>query len=91
MFLELLATKQRECGLRDIDFAELLGVPRSTWAAARRGIRPLNNRIVRGAMRAFPDLHGKAIDFLVSDSTNVKDVPKTAPTAPERDLEAASA
>jgi len=70
MFLDLLKDEQRARGLRDIDFAELLGVPRTTWSNARVGIRPVNNRMVRGAMRAFPHLHGKALDFLVSESTN---------------------
>lgn len=70
MLLDVLKQEQKTRGLRDVDFAALLGVPRSTWANARLGIRPLNNRIVRGTMRAFPDLHGTALAFLVSDSTN---------------------
>lgn len=71
MLLERLRAEKARRGLSHREFATLLGVPSSTWSNAAIGLRPLNNRIVRGALKAFPDLAPEAVSFLLTDSTKV--------------------
>jgi hypothetical protein len=59
-----LIEKQRALGLSDADFARLVELPRSSWQATRVGELPLAPRVVRAALRVWPDLAGAALDWL---------------------------
>jgi transcriptional regulator with XRE-family HTH domain len=85
MLLEQLKAEKARRGLSHREFAALLGVPSSTWSNAAIGVRPLNNRIVRGALKAFPELAPAAVSFLLTDSTKGNQR-STSVDAPARDL-----
>lgn len=69
MLRERLIARQRELGLSDREFAQLLGVPRSTWQLTRAGRKRVGPRIARAIIKAFPDLAPEAISFLLTDAT----------------------
>ena len=71
MLIDKLKAKQQEMGLNDVQFADKLGVPRSTWRHAKVGIRRPSRKLVLGAMRQFPDLASLCVSFLLSDGTTV--------------------
>lgn len=81
--LETLIGRQRELGETDAQFAARLGVPRTTWTMTRIGQKPLRNRVIVGAVRAFPELREVAASFLLSDVTSetASDAVATAETA----------
>jgi len=64
MLVEALMQRQSESRASDAVFAELLGVSRATWGLTRTGKLPLGITVVRGAMRAYPDLEPLAVAFL---------------------------
>lgn len=72
MLLESLKAEQVKMGLLDADFAAFLKIPRVTWTVTRNGSRPLTNRTVKAAMRAFPHLMPECVFFLLSESTRGK-------------------
>lgn len=51
MLLAKLIAEQGRRGLRDRAFAELLGIPRTTWTLTRLGHKPLGARVARAALR----------------------------------------
>ena len=64
MLIELLQARQRELGLSDGAFARRLGVSRSLWIAVQSGQRAVGLRLLRGVVRAFPDLDDDVLAFL---------------------------
>lgn len=69
MLLNRLIERQRELGLPDREFADALGVPRSTWQLTRTGIKQIGGRIVVAVVKRFPDLRPDVVSFLASDAT----------------------
>ena len=67
MLIELLQARQRELGLSDGAFARRLGVSRSLWIAVRSGRRAVGLNLLRGVVRAFPDLDDEVLDYLRED------------------------
>lgn len=59
-----LIERQRALGLSDMRFARLIELPRSSWQATRVGELPLAPRVVRAALRVWPDLAGAALEWL---------------------------
>ncbi len=66
-----LIERQRALGLSDADFARLVELPRSSWQATRSGDLPLAPRVVRAALRVWPDLAGAALEWLRGESQEV--------------------
>ena len=64
--LEALCGIQASKNWSDGRMAEQLRISRPLWGATRRGIVPLQMSVLRGAIRAFPETLGPAIDFLRS-------------------------
>ena len=56
MLVAELIRRQQELGLSDARFAKLLEIDRTTWLKTRRGEIPARLFVLRGAVRAFPDL-----------------------------------
>lgn len=75
MLLQRLIEKQRELKKNDAQFAELLGIPRSTWQLTRSGRVRMGERVARAARRTFgqtaPDLAEEAERFLLSDASEL--------------------
>lgn len=69
--LDKIIAKQRQRGLSDRQFAELLGVPRSTWQLTRSGTVAMGPRVARAAHRTFPDLAADATYFLLCDASEI--------------------
>lgn len=69
MLLEKLVSRQRELGMTDIQFARMLGIPRSTWQNTRTGVRRIGRRVALATRRAFPDLRSDVDSFLLADAT----------------------
>jgi predicted transcriptional regulator len=67
MLTESLKAKQRELELSDGAFARRLGVSRPLWVAIRSGQRPVGLSLLRGVVRAFPDLEAEVLSFLQGD------------------------
>ena len=65
MLLDKLIAKQRQGGYTDKEFAEKLGIPRSTWQLTRTRKVPLGPRVARGAQQTFPDLASDVALFLL--------------------------
>lgn len=77
LLLERLTEIQRREGYSDTVFARHLGIPRSTWQLTRTGVKRIGRRVALAAMRAYPELTGDVISFLLSDAT-----PATDPATP---------
>lgn len=71
MLLARLIEKQRADDMSDAEFADRLGVPRSTWQLTRTGIKPLGLRVAQAAAITFPDLKALVVSFLLSGATGV--------------------
>lgn len=71
MLLERLIQKQRDNNQTDEEFADFLGVPRSTWQLTRSGVKPVARRIAVAAAKTFPDLKPLVVSFLLSDAAYV--------------------
>jgi len=68
--LKNLQTRQAELNLIDARFAELLGISRPLWWMTRNGQREVNLSLLRGVVKAFPELHDQIITFLQSCQAN---------------------
>lgn len=77
MLLAKLIAKQEALNLSDQEFAQRLGIPRSTWQLTRTERKRLGPRIARRAMRAFPELTSEAASFLLSDATDLTETATT--------------
>ncbi len=66
-----LIERQRSLGLSDGAFARLVELPRTSWRATRVGELPLAPRVVRAALRVWPDLAGAALEWLRGESEGV--------------------
>lgn len=73
MLLSRLVERQQEIGLSDREFADVLGVPRSTWQLTRTGVKPIGGRVIVAVIKRFPDLRPEAVSFLASKATDVAD------------------
>lgn len=71
MLLEKLLRRQEELKMTDAQFAQRLGIPRSTWQLTRTGRKTVGPRIARAAQRAFPELTPDAVYFLLSDASQI--------------------
>ena len=70
MLLAKIIEKQQEANQTDEDFADFLGVPRSTWQLTRSGVKPLGRRVALAAVRTFPELKSLVVSFLLSDAAH---------------------
>jgi transcriptional regulator with XRE-family HTH domain len=64
MLIDLLEAKRKELGLSDAAFARRLGVSRPLWSATRSGTRAVNITLLRGVVRAFPEMDGDVLNYL---------------------------
>lgn len=64
MLVQELVRRQRAAGWTDGEMAEHLGVGREYWGLVRRGVHPLSVRVLRGALRTYPDLAGATLAYL---------------------------
>lgn len=71
MLLDKLVGRQHDLGLTDREFADELGVPRSTWQLTRTGVKPIGHRVIVAVIRRFPELRQDAVSFLASMATDV--------------------
>jgi transcriptional regulator with XRE-family HTH domain len=65
--LETLRQKQKELGLTDTQFSELIGVSRPTWWLAREGRRNPGVGFLRGVLKAFPDTREAVYDYIAGN------------------------
>lgn len=70
MLLEKLVSRQHELGMTDIQFARMLGIPRSTWQNTRTGVRPIGRRVALATRKTFPDLRSDVESFLLADASS---------------------
>ena len=66
MLVAELIRRQQELGLSDARFARLLEIDRTTWLKTRRGEIPVRLFVLRGTVRAFPDLGNMTLAELAS-------------------------
>lgn len=71
MLLQELIIRQKRMGYTDGQYAQFLGVPRSTWTRTRLGGIPVGRRVALAVRRVFPDLRREAESFLLSDAHQV--------------------
>ena len=64
--LDALKTRQRIKKLTDAEFAEGLGVSRSTWSLVRAGQVKFNIPILRGILVAYPDMQSHVLKYIMS-------------------------
>jgi hypothetical protein len=62
-----LTDKQRRLGLADKQFAQVLGISGGLWSWTRIGQYPVGMALLRGTLRAFPDLWPEALYVLSGD------------------------
>lgn len=60
-----LRERQLAAAETDLQFSVRLGVSRSRWNLARRGIYRLGPRLLRGVMLAYPDLAAEVLGVLL--------------------------
>lgn len=68
LVIKLTEYKQQQ-NLTDAQFANKLGIPRTTWAQQKNGKRPVGLTLVKAIVRTFPDLIPDVIEFLKDDGT----------------------
>lgn len=61
--IDILIAKQKERGLSDGDMARLLGISRPYWYYSQQE-RRISTRVLRGVMRAFPELAAQVLEYL---------------------------
>lgn len=88
MLFENLKAEQSRRGVKDKEFAALLGIPRNTWTMTRLGHKRMGPRVVRGAMAAGFFVQ-ECINFLLTDATHVKRNVTTVNLTDESELLAA--
>ncbi len=62
--IEVIEERRRELGWTDEALARALGVSRPLWSQIRSGRRQVTLNVVRGMLRAFPDLETQILAFL---------------------------
>lgn len=62
--VKALSKKQEMLGLTHEQFADLLGVNRSTWDWVRKGVNNPGLRMLAGISKNFPDLQEEMVAFL---------------------------
>lgn len=58
--------QQYKRGMTDTEFADLLGVPQSTWSRTGSGAIPLGMRVLGAVTRQFPHMNGYVLSVLRS-------------------------
>lgn len=71
MLAELIR-RQQESGETDAEYSQRLGIPRSTWTLTRQGKFTLGPRVVRAALRLWPDLREEALRWLAAHPDNTE-------------------
>lgn len=69
MLLEALVSKQRARKLTDQQFADELGIPRSTWQLTRSGEKPLGPRVLRAVLHTYPELRREVLACMKGAAT----------------------
>jgi len=65
-FVHLLQREQYRTGLSQARFArDILGISPSTWKLVQEGKRHPGKLVIKGAFRAFPDLHADLASALL--------------------------
>ena len=65
--IETLRRKQLDLGLNDARFSEMIGVSRPTWWLIRNGQRNPGVRVLRGALREFPEFGPAVYDYIAGN------------------------
>ncbi len=62
--IQALCEQQIKLGLTQEQFAEKLGINRSTWNWVREGINQPGLRVLAGVAKSFPELKNELIAYL---------------------------
>jgi hypothetical protein len=65
-----LIRRQQESGETDAEYSQRLGIP--TWTLTRQGRFTLGPRVVRAALRLWPDLREDALAWLAAHPDNTE-------------------
>jgi hypothetical protein len=55
---------EKQGKLSDYKFAELLGIPRSSWINTRLKERPIGITLLKAIVQTYPELHTDVLDYL---------------------------
>ena len=64
--LDDLKKAQKDRGLNDAKFAELLGIHFSYWSLVKRGKAPLGIKLLCHVCYRLPELHVRVLDYMVA-------------------------
>jgi len=84
-FVDQLTGIQNRYEYTDQEMADLIGCSRQLYQKTRTGKIPLGNKILRGAVKAFPELYVYAYIFLTDGAdikTEIADTPATPHQTP---------
>ncbi|MEJ5315227.1 MAG: helix-turn-helix domain-containing protein [Anaerolinea sp.] len=62
--IETVEERKQMLGWTDETLARALGVSRPLWSQIRSGKRRVTLEVVRGILRAFPDLEAQVMEYL---------------------------
>ncbi len=62
--IKAIEERKRSLGWTDEALARALGVSRPLWSQIRSGKRRVTLDVVRGILRAFPDLEAQVMEYL---------------------------
>ncbi len=62
--IRVIEERRRMLGWTDERLARALGISRSLWSQVRSGRRRVTLEVVRGILRAFPDMENQVLGFL---------------------------
>lgn len=62
--IEVVEERKQALGWTDEQLARALGISRSLWSQVRSGRRRVTLDVVRGILRAFPDMENQVLGFL---------------------------
>lgn len=62
--VELLCEQQEAVGASDRTFGPYLGVTQAMWSRTKAGERTIGLKLIRGALRVYPQLEGAVLDYL---------------------------
>lgn len=82
-FIQHLTKIQEREGYTDLQMSNRLGCSRSLFQMTRTGKIPLSITILKGSIRAFPELKRDAYIFLTNDASVITNVPTITTTPHE--------
>ncbi len=66
--IEVVEERKQALGWTDEQLARALGISRSLWSQVRSGRRRVTLEVVRGILRAFPDMEMHVLLFLKEET-----------------------